>query len=209
MKILTRLLQQLLNQYLLFLQIYLGKKKRSKKNSKKSKKEKEILNSIPKDPDMQRAAQLQSMKTDSTILRKREDEKFDMVIEDNDSDYEHESSENEEPHSPYKDLIAKPALVKQLSKSEKKQPKAAVKMARIHHEAKSIERPVQVAHFEVNNNLLAKWENQYGGKEKRKFHEDQERYKNSWDFEDQKDTVNNGKRDKHHNQHMASKDTKN
>lgn len=178
------------------------KKKKSKKKSKKSSK---TTNQLPvRDPDQERIAQIQQMKNDNTIYTKKEEEKFDMVIEGNDSDFEQESSESD-PVTPINKTDRPTTLERQISRSAHKPRKNDERMQRILPLAKSIERPTHGPHFEVDNNLLAKWENQYGGKEKRKFYEDKERYKNSWDGEDNKHESMNIVNHNHHHSNIQPK----
>lgn len=158
------------------------RKKVLKRKLKKGKKEQEEV--IGREMDAERLAQIQNLKNGG-VYATNGDSNFDMVIEHNDSDFGEESSENEA--SPKKLQVEPTVIEHHFSRSEKKVSKIEEKANQITSHHKSIERSERVSYFDRNGNLelLKHWEEKFGGKEKRKFYTDLEKFKNNWDSEEE------------------------
>jgi hypothetical protein len=127
------------------------------------------------------------MKNGEVTNVRKSDDKFDMVIEHNDSDFEDESSGTDES-TPTKHFIVPTSQKNDVIKSERKEVKPSID-SRIADERPFLRDDPSPPHrYELSPqaDLLEKWEKQYGGKERRQFHTDQEKFRNSWDMEDQK-----------------------
>lgn len=136
-----------------------------------------------KESNVNRFKQVQSLKTVDGVYAKRKDERFDLIIDNNDDDFDDQNSDEEKAKPEKRKPEPMPEQYQQIPKENpKNQEKDAQKTKNIKKEKSRS--PVRDVEYKRQEGLLEEWEKKYGGKNKRKFYQDQKMNMNSWQVGD-------------------------
>jgi hypothetical protein len=142
-----------------------------------------------KESNVNRFKQVQSLQTVDGMYAKRKDERFDLIIDNNDDDFDDKDSDEDEDEEKEKATPEKrkhEPMPEEYQRIPKENPKNQEKDDHKDHNTKKQKSrsPTRDFEYKRQEGLLEEWEKKYGGKNKRKFYQDQKMNMNSWQVGD-------------------------